>query len=586
MGLKEALQKHFDTKLQRSPEAVEREKWLIPGILPFHRIMLFPAAVIIQLCCGSLYAWSGYNLPIETAIFGPNKLVDRAIAVNTFYIAVAVFGCTAAILGPWLERSGPFRGAMLGATLFYLGNLITAAGVHWQQISVVYIGYGLFGGAGLGIAYISPVSPLQKWFPEIRGLAAGFAVCGFGGGSIIAPYTQKALIGSDYAKLGDPGKNLGVPLCFLILGSVYFTLMSLSAFVLRMPPPGYEVKGITIETIKGAEKEVTSPRDAVAAAAAAAALPASTTTQTLVDGADVKDKEQLEWATAITVEDKTTTAPTNAQLFSMTLWDSLTSLEYGLMYPMFLGAQLTGLLIISKIQQITVTQMGRSTDEGALINSLLGGANLLGRLMLPFVSDLTKSRKGMYMLSTAVQAVLLGVLPTTIWTKTYPAFLFCVNLIAFFYGAGFGIIPAFLADQFGSKNVGATHGVILTAWAIGGVCGGLTFTAVYNSELSKAKAAAVVDTRYPNVYDVNFRWILAMVIVAFFLSLLIPTNLRDRRLPLVEGEKSRLLRFRFGSRGKMWRFVNGRFVSVSREEEEREWNAYMDELAKGHGDKK
>ena len=126
-----------------------------------------------KICCGSLYAFSGYVLPIETYLYGPNGGVDRSIAVNTFYIAVMVFGFTAALLGPWLERSGPFKGAFLGASLFLLGNLLTALGVYVKQIAVVYIAYGLIGGAGLGISYIAPVSPLQKWFPEMRGLAAG-----------------------------------------------------------------------------------------------------------------------------------------------------------------------------------------------------------------------------------------------------------------------------------------------------------------------------------------------------------------------------------------------------------------------------
>ena len=149
------------------------------------------------------------------------------------------------MFGPWLERYDPFKGALLGASLFYVGNLITATGVATRQMTVVIIGYGLFGGAGLGLAYLTPVSPLQKWFPEYRGnilfffnnhfillkkigLAAGFAVCGFGAGSIIAPYTQSYLIGL-----------YNVHLSFIILGSCYFAIMCLAGAVLRMPPPGY-----------------------------------------------------------------------------------------------------------------------------------------------------------------------------------------------------------------------------------------------------------------------------------------------------------------------------------------------------------
>ena len=107
-------------------------------------------------------------------------------------MAVAIFAISAAILGPWLERRGPLRGGLLGASLFYFGNLLTALGVYVNAMPLIFIGYGVFAGAGLGISYISPVSPLQKWFPEMRGVAGGLAVCGFGAGSIFSPFTQQS----------------------------------------------------------------------------------------------------------------------------------------------------------------------------------------------------------------------------------------------------------------------------------------------------------------------------------------------------------------------------------------------------------
>ena len=87
--LGDILSNHFsDTNYKRSEAKIEREKWLIPGCIPFSRYLLLPAAVLIQICCGSLYAWSGYNLPIEAYILGRNGSIDRAQASITFYIAV------------------------------------------------------------------------------------------------------------------------------------------------------------------------------------------------------------------------------------------------------------------------------------------------------------------------------------------------------------------------------------------------------------------------------------------------------------------------------------------------------------------
>nr|KAJ3421866.1 hypothetical protein HK105_002003 [Polyrhizophydium stewartii] len=117
---------------------------------------------IKYLSAGSLYAWSGYNLPIEAYIYGINGGVDRSIASNVFYLAVA------ALLGPWLERRGPIFGCYIGAGFFFAGNLISAFGVYSKHIELVFFGYGVIGGIGLGIAYIAPISPLQKWFPEAR----------------------------------------------------------------------------------------------------------------------------------------------------------------------------------------------------------------------------------------------------------------------------------------------------------------------------------------------------------------------------------------------------------------------------------
>ncbi|KAH9273584.1 hypothetical protein BASA83_004252 [Batrachochytrium salamandrivorans] len=410
------------------------EPWLL---LNSTRFFLFPAALLIQLSVGSLYAWSGYNLPIEAYIFGINGAIDRNIASNIFYVAVGVFGITAALLGPWLERHGPMAGCLLGAVLFYVGNLVAGLGIYTRHIELVFFGYGVISGMGLGIAYISPVSPLQKWFPEARGIAAGVA------------NGQVGLV--------------GLPLTFVVLGSVYFVAMCLSAIVLRMPPPGYIVKGITIDTVKGAE-----------------------------------EFERKPMVVAVSSE---STMPTPA--------DKATYLE---------TTNITGLLVISKIQTICQNQFKRDADTAILINSLLGGANLLGRLVLPLISDL---------------------LP---------------------------VIPAFLADQFGAKNVGATHGIILLAWATGAVIGGLIFT-----EVLKRESIHFFPDTVP-IYNLNFYWILALVLVGFVLCIFIHTKLSDRRMPRAEGE---ILRIRFVN-GRMIRFHrNGRVHMLTKHEEEEEWTKYL-----------
>ncbi|KAL2915777.1 hypothetical protein HK105_204724 [Polyrhizophydium stewartii] len=578
------IKNHYGAvKFERSEHWLRAEEYLFyfPP-LRFNRFLLFPAALLIQLSVGSLYAWSGYNLPIEAYIYGRNGGVDRNIASNIFYVAVGVFGLTAALLGPWLERRGPMLGCLVGALFFYAGNLLAGLGVYTQHIELVIFGYGIIGGIGLGIAYIAPVSPLQKWFPEARGIAAGVAVCGFGGGSIIAPYSQKFLIGVNYHKTGEVG-IVGVPLTFVILGSIYFVAMMLSALVLRMPPPGYSVKGITIDTIKGAE--AFQGRQSGDSASSDDIKKTSITTgsglgqQTLYErdsSADLggvrKDPAPVEEAA------DTSKGQVDSNVFAMTLAESLSSSEYWLMWFMFLGAQITGLLIISKIQSIIQNQFKRDADAAALINSLLGGANLLGRLVLPLLSDVlphvsggVAGRKSIFLFSLVTQAVCLSFLPLTIDDQRFGGFLACAFIIAFCYGGGFGVIPAFLADQFGAKNVGATHGIILMAWASGAVVGGLVFTEVLKKQQVKF-APNIVP-----IYDLNFRWILGLVLMGFVLCIFIHTNLRDRRMPHVEGE---VLRIRFIN-GRMIRFYRtGKMHMLSKHEEDSEWSDYLRTL--GH----
>ncbi|OQV13623.1 hypothetical protein BV898_12166 [Hypsibius exemplaris] len=190
-GAKRFLYWHYhDTHFARTEKQLAQEKWLIPKLVPFNRWYLMPASFLIETCCGSIYAWSGYNLPIEAKLYGLNGGIDRAIVVNVFYVAVCVFAITAAILGPWLERIGPLKSEQLAATLFFVGNLLTALGAYCNSLTCIYIGYGIFSGAGIGIGSVAPIGPLQTWFPESRGSAAGLALCGYGAGSIVASYVQ------------------------------------------------------------------------------------------------------------------------------------------------------------------------------------------------------------------------------------------------------------------------------------------------------------------------------------------------------------------------------------------------------------
>ncbi|TPX33742.1 hypothetical protein SmJEL517_g03489 [Synchytrium microbalum] len=518
-----------DTTYIRSEEQIEREEYLF-GVLGLKSGPKFN----LQLSVGSLYAWSNFNTPLDNLMFGAaNFKANPTLAQgpNVFYVAVGFFGLSAATLGPWLERNGPVKGLLLGVSLFTLGHIITAVGCYTTIYALVFLGYGVIGGIGFGLTYISPVSPLQKWFPDFRGLASGFAVAGFGGGTLIASYFISYLITA-----------LGVGHTFLIIGLTYAGIMYLCIPIFRVPPPGYTVKSMAVDMIKGTE--------------VLGAPPPANETQTFV----VEDeKQQADYKDLFNRRD---------------LLQLITSVDFIMMYLMMMGNSITGLLIISRLSNMVQQLFGKSVAEGTTMVAINSLCNMAGRIIFSSMSDFV-GRRPMFVFTLTVQvACIYGILAAA-HQGVYSAFLFCIFFAGMCYGAGFGLIPAFLADMFGAKMTGATHGFILTAWSFDGVVGGLVFTAVYNSKLVKVPGSTTLID--PSSYDVDFYWVSAIVILAWIITaFFIRTDLKARFLPYRHGE---LLRSRlFGSL-----FLIGTFGvhRMTAKEEEMEWADYMAKAQRG-----
>ena len=157
----------------------------------FNRWLIPPAALAVHLCIGQAYATSVYKA----------SLVDHFDASLTavgivFSIAIVMLGLSAAVFGTWVRpgRSAPHHGRP-PPLLWSAGFLVGALGIAVGQIWILYLGYGVIGGIGLGLGYISPVSTLIKWFPDRPGLATGLAIMGFGGGAMIASPLSAKLLG-------------------------------------------------------------------------------------------------------------------------------------------------------------------------------------------------------------------------------------------------------------------------------------------------------------------------------------------------------------------------------------------------------
>lgn len=207
-------------------------RWLVP-----------PAALCIHLSIGQAYAWSVFNIPLTrlkglTASASDDWTREQVIWV--FSLAIVCLGLSAATAGKWLETAGPRKAMFISALCFSSGFFISAVGAHWHWISLIYLGYGVIGGCGLGLGYISPVSTLIRWFPDRPGMATGMAIMGFGGGAMIGAPLAVWLM----QRFSSETDN-GVSLTFVVMGGLYLGVMLIGVWLVKIPPGDWRPQGFT-----------------------------------------------------------------------------------------------------------------------------------------------------------------------------------------------------------------------------------------------------------------------------------------------------------------------------------------------------
>src|ERR1700731_2630656 len=222
----------------------DRESTLAPA--GYNRFVVPPAALAVHLCIGQAYAFSTFNLPL-TKLIGITHSApgdwDLKQVGWIFSIAIVFLGMSAAVFGRWVERVGPRKAMFTAALCFGGGFLVAAVGIHLHEIWLLYAGYGVLSGCGLGIGYISPVSTLIKWFPDRPGMATGMAIMGFGGGALIGAPLSTYLMGSF-----QTASSNGVLETFACMGVIYFIFMMIGVISVRLPAPGWKPEGFVAST--------------------------------------------------------------------------------------------------------------------------------------------------------------------------------------------------------------------------------------------------------------------------------------------------------------------------------------------------
>jgi MFS family permease len=437
---------------------LDRERTIAPP--GYSRWLVPPAALAIHLSIGQAYAFSVFNLPLSKLIGGATSApADWKLSTLgwIFSLAIVFLGVSAAIWGAWLERVGPRKAMFVSACCFAGGFIVGSIGIRTHQLWLLLLGYGVLGGIGLGLGYISPVSTLIKWFPDRPGMATGMAIMGFGGG---------AMIGSPLAvKLMDMFKTSptrGLAETFMTMGVLYFLFMMIGVFLVRLPPPDWKPAG---------------------------------------------------WSPSATQNRMITTrqVPVNEAWRTKQFW---------LLWAVLFLNVTAGIGVLGQasamIQEVFPGRITAAAAAGFV--GLLSLANMIGRFFWSSTSDKI-GRKPTYMIFFALGALLYFSVPTAGRLGSVGLFVTLYAIILSMYGGGFATIPAYLRDLFGTIQVGAIHGRLLTAWSAAGIVGPalVNYIREYQIDHGVAKAASYNTTMY----------IMASLLIVGFICNALVRPLRD-----------------------------------------------------------
>jgi MFS family permease len=391
----------------------------------FNRWLIPPAGLAVHLCIGEIYGFSVFNTPLTQVIGIDHPATGQDWTVPQvgwiYSIALIMLGLSAAVLGRWAERVGPRKTMFVSACCFCGGLLVASLGVARHNLAIVYLGYGVLGGIGLGLGYISPVATLVRWFPDRPGMATGLAIMGFGGGALIG-----APLGVELMKAFRSSTSVGVKEAFLVMACVYFAFMLFGAFSVRVPAPGWMPEGYTPSS---------RPRALV------------TTESVTVDTA---------WKTP----------------------------QFWILWTVLCLNVTAGIGILGQASPMCQNMFGASKEVAGGFVGLLSLFNMGGRFFWSSTSDLT-GRKTIYGVYFLLGALLYVLVPVTQKVQSVTLFVLVTAVIISMYGGGFATIPAYLRDLFGTKHLGAIHGRLITAWSMAAVLGPQAITYVSAAQVRR-----------------------------------------------------------------------------------------------------
>ncbi len=385
-----------------------------------------------------VYGFSVFNVPL-TRLIGVTRSIpgtdwDMTQVVWIYSIALFILGLSAAVFGKWVELSGPRKTMLASAVCFCGGLLVSALGVHRHQLWLVYLGYGVIGGVGLGLGYIAPVSTLMKWFPDRPGMATGMAIMGFGGGALVG-----APLGVQLMQRFRTPTSTGVALTLVTMACLYWVSMLFGAWIVRVPAEGWRPEGWTPAPGGAAE----------------------------------------------------------AMNLRVTADDAIRTPEFWLLWLVLCMNVSAGIGILGQASKMCSDMFGVSAAVGGGFAGLLSIFNMGGRFFWSSISDRT-GRRTVYCIYFLLAAVLYSLVPYTQHIQNRTLFVAVTAVIISMYGGGFATIPAYLRDLFGTGQVGAIHGRLITSWSVAAIVGPSLVNYISTAQIAAGtpKAEAWNSTMY------------------------------------------------------------------------------------------
>ena len=465
----------------------------------FNRWLVPPAALAIHLCIGMAYGFSVFWLPLSKALGIKNAIqcepdlgflqelfttqCDWKISTLgwMYTLFFVLLGSSASIWGGWLERVGPRKVGVVAALCWCGGMLVSALGVYLHQFWLMVLGSGVIGGIGLGLGYISPVSTLMKWFPDRRGMAAGMAIMGFGGGAMIG-----SPLAADLMAYFASATEVGVWQTFVVMAGLYFVFMLAGAFGYRVPDTGWQPAGWTPPDRQTNNSGRTGN---------------AMTTQQHVHVSKVWGIPQF-WLLWMVL------------CMNVSAGIGVIGMASPMLQEVFGGALIGA---NQKFSELDKLQLAAIASVAAGFTALLSLFNIGGRFFWASISD-RLGRKPTYSIFFVLGGLLYFSVPSSAAAGSQLLFVGAFCLIVSMYGGGFATVPAYLADLFGSQMVGAIHGRLLTAWATAGVIGPVVLNYMRDYQLGQGLPRE-------QVYNQTMYILVGMLVVGLICNLLVrPLN--------------------------------------------------------------